>query len=66
LVVEDTNISFKQEKNPTRMCKQFTYTKIDNNNFTVENKVSSDEGKTWNPQARFTYSRKAETAISKK
>ena len=66
LIVEDTHISFDDTKKPTRTCKQFTYTKIDNNNFTVENKLSNDEGKTWNPQARFTYTRKTDRAISQK
>lgn len=66
LVIDDTNVSFCNEKNPARTCKQFTYTKLDDNSFTVENKVSNDEGKTWNPQARFTYTRKTDTAISKK
>ncbi|WP_321316723.1 hypothetical protein [Labilibaculum sp.] len=66
LVFEDTKINFTDEKNPTRNCKQFIYTIVDDNSFTVENKVSQDEGKTWNPQARFTYTRKTDNTISQK
>ena len=66
LVLEDTKISFNEEKDPARTCRQFTYTKIDDNSFTLENKVSTDEGKTWNPRAKFTYTRKSDTAVSQK
>ena len=58
LVMEDTKIAYSEKQDSTRTCRQFTYTKIDENNFTVENKVSNDEGKTWRPQARLTYTRK--------
>lgn len=66
LVMEDTQVSYSDKPSATRMCRQFIYTKVDNNQFTVENKISTDEGKTWKPQARLTYTRKSENTLCKK
>ncbi|NOU60768.1 hypothetical protein [Marinifilum caeruleilacunae] len=66
LIMEDTHISYSENKNANRTCRQFIYTKIDENQFTVENKISNDEGKNWIPQARLTYTRKTNENLSKK
>ncbi|WP_421919069.1 hypothetical protein [Marinifilum sp.] len=66
LLVEDTKISYSDIKMPARTCRQFTYTKINMHEFIVENKISNDQGKTWKPQAKLTYTRKLEHGISKK
>lgn len=66
LVFEDTKISFTKDQQANRTYKQFVYTIVDDNNFSVENKDSQDRGKTWNPRARFTYTRKTENTISQK
>lgn len=65
LVMEDTQIAYSEKQDSTRTCRQFTYTKVDEDKFTVENKVSNDEGKTWRPQARLTYTRKVEVISEK-
>ncbi len=66
LILNDTAVSFTDDKNPKKMCKQFSYTILDDNSFSVENKLTQDGGKTWKLSARFTYTRKAETAITLK
>lgn len=66
LILEDTKISFTDEKNPSRTCKQFVYIIIDGNSFNLENKVSQYEGKTRNPQAIFTYTHKTDYTIPQK
>jgi hypothetical protein len=66
MIVEDTKVSYSDKQDSTRTCRRFTYTKINDNQFTVENKISNDEGKTWKPQARLTYTRKAKQNFSKK
>ena len=60
LVLDDTNVSFTAEKTPKKMCKQFSYTKLNGNSFSVENKTSQDQGKIWTSRAKFTYTRKTE------
>lgn len=66
IVFDDTKVCFTDEKNPNKTFKQFSYTMIDEISFSVENKISQDEGKTWKPIAKFTYTRKTNEVLSKK
>ena len=66
LVLDDMDISYSKKVDDSRTYSQYTYTKVDDDNFTLETKISSDAGKTWKPQARFTYKRKTDSALSQK
>lgn len=58
LIIEDTNIYFDKKEKENKICKQFIYTKINSDKFTVESKISNNEGNTWSPNTKFTYTRK--------
>lgn len=57
-VYDNTRISFGDSINEGNVYFQFSIGNIEKDSFIIESKNSTDEGKTWSPRDKFTYTRK--------
>jgi len=57
LVLDNTKISYGEVNAETRTFTQITISEILTNTFVIEVKESNDNGETWNPSDKFSYSR---------
>ncbi len=59
-IYDNTRISFGDSIPEGNEYFQFSISNIKNDSFIIERKNSTDQGKTWNPRDKFTYTRKEE------
>ncbi len=57
-ILDDIKISFGDENDDERVFTQLSFTNIEKDAFIMEFKTSTDNGTTWQPRDRFSYTRK--------
>ncbi len=57
--MENTYISYG-DSTVNNVFTQITFSDIEKDSFIIEIKGSNDEGETWNPRDKFTYTRRKE------
>ncbi|HAF29780.1 MAG TPA: hypothetical protein DCG75_12110 [Bacteroidales bacterium] len=58
LILDNTNVNFGSTAKEDSQKTQYTISKADDGSFSIVEKVSTDDGKSWNPAEKFTYTQK--------